>query len=104
MKDSTKIVKEYYDQDSMAEWNRLDEHPFEFLIAVKMMERYIKPGDKILDIGGGPGRYSLYFAKKGYDVTLVDLSDGNVELAYKICEREELLSYSEHVMYIGEKI
>jgi SAM-dependent methyltransferase len=46
-----------------------------------MMDRYIQSGDKILDIGGGPGRYSLYYANKGCDVTLVDLSSGNVEFA-----------------------
>lgn len=38
-------------------------------------------GKSVLDIGGGPGRYSVYLAELGYDVTLVDLSEGNVELA-----------------------
>ncbi len=46
-----------------------------------MMDRYIKPGDRILDIGGGPGRYSIYYAKKGCEVTLVDLSAENVKFA-----------------------
>lgn len=45
------------------------------------MDRYIKPGDRILDIGGGPGRYSIYYAKKGCEVTLVDLSAENVKFA-----------------------
>jgi len=46
-----------------------------------MLDRYIKTGDKVLDIGGGPGRYSLYLAKRGCDVTLLDLSPENIKFA-----------------------
>jgi SAM-dependent methyltransferase len=35
----------------------------------------------VLDIGGGPGRYSLWLARNGCDVTLFDLSEQNVEFA-----------------------
>lgn len=63
MEDHVNIVKNYYDSDVLMEWNRLEEHPYEFELTVRMMNRYIKPGDSILDIGGGPGRYSLYFCK-----------------------------------------
>lgn len=65
MEDHVNIVKNYYDSDVLMEWNRLEEHPYEFELTVRMMNRYIKPGDSILDIGGGPGRYSLYFARQG---------------------------------------
>lgn len=81
MEDCVKIIKEHYDSDVQKEWDRLERHPFEFIITKRMMDRYIKPGDKILDIGGGPGRYSIYYAKKGCDVTLVDLSQENVKFA-----------------------
>ena len=43
-----------------------------------MMDKYIRPGDRILDIGGGPGRYAIRFAQRGCAVTLVDLSPGNI--------------------------
>lgn len=76
-----KEVKQYYDESAMREWERLETHPFEFELTTWMMDKYIKPGDTILDIGGGPGQYSMYYAKKGVDVTLVDLSSGNIELA-----------------------
>ena len=32
-----------------------------------------------------------------------EVVDRWVELAVQLCEREELLAYSEHVLYIGEK-
>lgn len=81
MEDCVRIVKEHYDSDVQKEWDRLERHPFEFIITKRLMDKYIKPGDKILDIGGGPGRYSIYNAEKGCDVTLVDLSSENVKFA-----------------------
>ncbi len=78
---SIQEVKKYYDENAVKEWERLEEHPFEFIFTTYRMDPYIHSGDKILDIGGGPGRYSIYYAKKGCDVTLVDLSLGNIELA-----------------------
>lgn len=81
MEANVRIVQEHYDSDVQKEWDRLERHPFEFEITTRMMNKYIKPGDKILDIGGGPGRYSIYYAIKGCDVTLVDLSPENVKFA-----------------------
>lgn len=37
----------------------------------------------MLDIGGGPGRYSLYLAERGCNVTLFDFSEGNTKFAEK---------------------
>ncbi|QSX06747.1 class I SAM-dependent methyltransferase [Sedimentibacter sp. zth1] len=81
MKDTIVNVKKYYDENTEYEWDRIDRHPFEFIFTTYMMDKYIKPGDTILDIGGGPGRYSMYYSQKGCDVTLVDLSDGNIQFA-----------------------
>ena len=36
---------------------------------------------KVLDIGTGPGFYSIILASRGYDVTAVDLSEGMIEQA-----------------------
>ncbi|HHU24933.1 MAG: class I SAM-dependent methyltransferase [Bacilli bacterium] len=81
MKENIEIVKRYYEKNAEGEWQRLEAHPFEFIFSTYMMDRYIKPGDTILDIGGGPGRYAIHYAKKGCDVTLVDLADKNIEIA-----------------------
>lgn len=74
-------VQKYYDENSEMEWQRLERHPFEMPLTLYMMEKYIRPGDRVLDIGGGPGRYSIHFAKMGCAVTLVDLSPGNIRFA-----------------------
>ena len=44
----------------------------------KLKEKYLKDGDKILDIGAGAGEYSLYFARKGYEVSALELADANI--------------------------
>ena len=50
----------------------------EFLTTVHYIEKYLKDGDKILDIGAGAGEYSLYFARKGYEVSALELADANI--------------------------
>jgi 2-polyprenyl-3-methyl-5-hydroxy-6-metoxy-1,4-benzoquinol methylase len=78
--DESRIVKQHYDEHALDEWNRLEGFHFEFEITMAMFARHWKKG-RILDLGGGPGRYSIALAKSGNDLTLVDLSDGNVALA-----------------------
>jgi len=80
--DESSIVKANYDAAPEKEWERLDGFHFEFEITKHKMQPYLQKGS-VLDIGGGPGRYSIYLAQQGYDVTLVDLSSGNVALAKK---------------------
>ena len=81
MKEHIETVRAFYNQGAAGEWARLEKHPFEFLLTTWMMDRYIRPGDTVLDIGGGPGRYSIYFAEKGCAVTLAELSEGNAAFA-----------------------
>jgi len=45
------------------------------------LRRHLPPAGRILDAGGGPGRYSLELCKAGYKVVLLDLSPGNIALA-----------------------
>ncbi len=50
----------------------------EFLTTVRYVERYLFSGARILEIGAGTGRYSHYFARKGYEVDAVELIDRNI--------------------------
>ncbi|MDR2533067.1 MAG: class I SAM-dependent methyltransferase [Oscillospiraceae bacterium] len=79
--DDAVIVKAHYDADPQKEWDRLAGGKFEFRLASHYMEKHIKPSDSVLDIGGGPGRYSIWLAQKGCDVTLLDLSEQSIEFA-----------------------
>ena len=90
MDNSRDIIRNFYDQNSQQEWERLDRHPYEFAITTRMMDRYIQPGDSILDIGGGPGRYSLHYLQKGNLVLLTDLSQGNINFALRLAAERDL--------------
>ena len=76
-------VESYYDSSPEREWDRLGKkNPIEFAITMLALGEYLsKPPARILDIGGGPGRYAIALTQQGYDVTLLDLSRGNLEFA-----------------------
>lgn len=50
----------------------------EFLTTIRYIEKHLFPGARILEIGAGSGRYSHYFARKGYEVDAVELLDVNI--------------------------
>lgn len=50
----------------------------EFLTNTRIIEQYLSPGARILDIGAGAGEYSLYFARKGYAVSALELTESNI--------------------------
>jgi len=75
---SIRRVRRFYEISAQREWERL-EHPtqgaLEFAINKAWIQKFLpRPGSRILDIGGGPGRYSIWLAALGYRVTLADLS------------------------------
>jgi ubiquinone/menaquinone biosynthesis C-methylase UbiE len=45
---------------------------------------------KILDAGGGTGRLSVFLAKQGFEVTLMDISPEMLESAHEKAHREDL--------------
>ena len=50
----------------------------EFLTSMKYIHEYLKPDDRIIDIGAGPGKYSLSLKNEGYDVTAVEYVRPNI--------------------------
>lgn len=52
----------------------------EFLTTVKYIEKYLNNEVKIIEIGAGTGRYSHYFAQKGFSVDAVELIEHNIEV------------------------
>jgi SAM-dependent methyltransferase len=92
---STDIVKEYYTGYVHKEWNRLAKdayHRLEFDTTLHYFSKYLPKAGVILDAGGGPGRYSIELASKGYELILLDLTPANLELArrkIKKCHAKE---------------
>lgn len=77
-------VRAYYDSSAEREWARLsrpDDGAVEFAVTRRAIEDFVPPAARVLDIGGGPGRYSLWLAERGHQVTLADLSPTLIALA-----------------------
>ena len=71
--------------------NRSKAARVEFLTTTRYIERYLKPGATILDVGAGAGEYSLYFARKGYEVCALELTDTNIQAFRKKIKREDAI-------------
>lgn len=79
-----KRVQVFYDAAPEMEWTRMDRHPVEFAVTRRILKEYLpSPPAKILDMGGGPGRYAFELAQHGYRVSLCDLSPANIRFAEK---------------------
>ena len=77
-------TKAFYDAYGRREWDRLEGSVAGRLKAVvhaDFIERYVGRGDRVLDAGCGPGRFTVTAAKLGATVTALDLSEGQLELA-----------------------
>ena len=75
-------IQAYYDRQSESEWHRLERHRTEFTVTLRaLLEHLPPPPARVLDCGGGPGRYAIELAQRGYQVTLFDLSAQNLDLA-----------------------
>lgn len=52
----------------------------EFLTTMRYVEKYLKPGMRILEIGAATGRYSHALAQQGYRVDAVELVQHNIDI------------------------
>lgn len=79
MKTNQYLIEHYsnYDEDSRL----LPRHgSVEFLTTMRYIEKYIRPDDRILEIGAGTGRYSHTLARRGYAVDAVELVEHNIDV------------------------
>jgi len=79
--DRIEIVKGFYEQvneDVRLESSRQGQ--LEFFITMNYFHKFVKTGDKVLEIGAGTGRYSIALAKEGYQVTAMELVDSNLDV------------------------
>lgn len=55
----------------------------EFLTTMRYIQKYIKRGDRVLEIGAATGRYSHALARQGYTVDAVELVPQNIDVFKK---------------------
>lgn len=67
----------------------------EFLTTMKYIEKYIKPDNRVLEIGAGTGRYSHALAQKGYAVDAIELIEHNIEIFKQNTKPNENISITQ---------
>ena len=73
------IMNEFYgsiNEDARLEKSRQGQ--MEYFVTMNYIHKFLKPGDRVLEIGAGTGRYSVALAKEGYKVSSVELVAGNL--------------------------
>lgn len=77
-------VREYYDSFGEREWERLErthDGALEFAVTTHAIAARLPPHSRVLDIGGGPGRHTIWLAENGHRITLADLSPVQLRIA-----------------------
>jgi ubiquinone/menaquinone biosynthesis C-methylase UbiE len=64
---------------------------------VKIILKYAKKYDSILDAGGGFGRLAIPLAKLGFSLTLLDVCESLIKRAYRIAKKENV---SERIKFV----
>lgn len=81
--DNTKyqLLKDYYSTGVEDKRLQADKaHQVEFLTTTCYIDKYLKPNDKILEVGAGTGVYSIYYAAKDYEVNSLELVPENINI------------------------
>jgi SAM-dependent methyltransferase len=76
-------IASFFDEYGEQEWERLEQRPMDrvnFEVHRRLLEEHVRPGDRVLEIGAGPGRFTLELARLGARVVVGDVSPGQLEL------------------------
>jgi ubiquinone/menaquinone biosynthesis C-methylase UbiE len=73
----------FFDEYGESEWTRFEDGrtPAPSLdVHLDRLGRFVKTGDRVLEVGAGPGRFTIELARLGAHVSVADLSPGQLEL------------------------
>ncbi len=73
-------------------------HYLEYLTATRYLDKYLRPGSRVLDNCAGSGIYAFYLAERGHMVTAGDVVPVNVDLLNKRQNETGLLAG----VYLGD--
>lgn len=76
-------VTKFFDAYGIREWNRLVHGPVQevsLYIHTHYLEKYVRPGQRVLEIGAGPGRFTQILARLGVSIVVGDLSQVQLDL------------------------
>jgi len=77
------LIRAEFDAGGLKEWERLVATPLEEIslhIHSQLLRRFVRPGMRVLEIGAGPGRFTMLLAELGARVVVADISPVQIEL------------------------
>lgn len=78
-----KWVEAFYDSYGTTEWDRMvrdPAHEVKLHVHRHFLERFVHSGDRVLEVGAGPGRFTLELAKLDAKVWVGDISPVQLDL------------------------
>jgi SAM-dependent methyltransferase len=76
-------VRVFFDQYGAAEWGRFDRNVASRVsleLHKRFQARWVHPGDRVLEVGAGPGRFTIELARLGARVLVSDISPRQLDL------------------------
>jgi SAM-dependent methyltransferase len=76
-------IAAFFDTYGEREWTRFEDGrtpSTSLAVHLEYLRRFVRPGDRALDIGAGPGRFTLELARLGAEIVVADLSPAQLEL------------------------
>lgn len=75
------IIKSHYEgYDEDGRLAKDNYHSLEWIVTCHFLDRLIRPGDHVLEVGAGTGAYSLRYASRGCHVHAIDLVEHNLDV------------------------
>jgi SAM-dependent methyltransferase len=77
------LIAGIFDEYGEAEWTRHEATWFDrvsFHVHRHHLERFVRSGDRVLDVGAASGRFTLELARLGARITVADISQGQLDL------------------------
>lgn len=79
-------ISKFFDEYGMREWERMVADPvsrISLAIHTHYLKKFVSPGDKVLEIGAGAGRFTQILAEIGAQIVVSDISPGQLALNRK---------------------
>jgi SAM-dependent methyltransferase len=73
----------FFDELGEGEWTRFEDGrtpPQSVAVHIRELRRFVRSGDRVLDVGAGPGRFTIELAQLGATTVVADISERQLEL------------------------
>jgi SAM-dependent methyltransferase len=93
--------RRYYAEHAEREWERLAETPvkgLELAGTLAALDEHLPADGRVLDAGGGPGRYAVELAERGYRVSHLDPTPELVDVARRKVDEAGVSAAVDHAL------